>query len=111
MFGAALLDAEIMSLVGILNKTDETACKKKYESAIYLAARRGCFHDHALAQELYGAFCLRQGDTDDARYHTQRAIDIYDEWGAKRVASLLRGNHDLHRSNATTLPQQEEQQT
>jgi hypothetical protein len=94
-----------MSLVGI-NKTSEAACRKKYESAIFMAARRGCFHDHALAQELYGDFCLRQGDTEDARYHTQRAIEIYDEWGATRLASLLRFKHSSG-GLSMPLPQQQ----
>ena len=89
-----------MSLV-ILNKASEGACRKKYESAIFQAARRGCFNDHALAQELYGAFCHRQGDVDDARYHTQRAIEVYDEWGATRIASLLR---DKHSRNGISFP-------
>jgi hypothetical protein len=96
-----------MSLVGI-SKTSEAACRKKYDSAIFLAGRRGCFHDHALAQELYGAFCLRQGDTEDARYHTQRAIEIYDEWGATRVASLLRIKHSIA-GMSFPLPQQQRQ--
>jgi hypothetical protein len=90
-----------MSLVDIRKSASEIACRKKYESAIFLAARRGCFNDHALAQELYGAFCLRQGDTEDAYYHTQRAIEICDEWGATRVASLLRVKH----GSAFPLPQ------
>jgi hypothetical protein len=89
-----------MSLV-VLNKASEGACRKKYESAIFQAARRGCFNDHALAQELYGAFCQRQSDVDDARYHTQRAIEIYGEWGATRVASILR---DKHSRNGMSFP-------
>lgn len=98
-----------MSLVGSLSKASEVACKKKYESAIFMAARRGCFHDHSLAQELLGAFWLRQGDVEAACYHTQRAIQIYDEWGATRLASLLRVKHDSNTGMSFLLPHQQQE--
>jgi hypothetical protein len=102
------LDAEIMSLVG-MSKSNEAVCRKKYESAIFMAGRRGCFQDHALAQELYAAFCLRTGDTEDALYHTQRSMQIYEEWGAKRIASLRRINHGNISGMSFVLPHQQQE--
>jgi Flp pilus assembly protein TadD len=66
---------------------------KHYEAAILLAGRRGFTNDEALAHERYGEHALQLGDSDNALYHFERAIFLYQEWGANAKVVHLRSAH------------------
>ena len=81
---APLVEAEMASLDG----NNQTA-KKHYEQAIIAGGRRGFIHDHALANECFGAFFLRESDENEAAYHLRQAHALYSEWGALAKAKQL----------------------
>jgi hypothetical protein len=64
--------------------------KKHYEVAILMAARRGFTNDEAMAHERFGEHALQLGDSNDAFYHFERAIALYQEWGAHAKVVQLR---------------------
>ena len=84
----ALIDAELAGLAG-----DSHLAKKQYEVAIILAGRRGFICDKALAHERFGGHALHLGDLNDALYHFERAIALYQEWGAHAKVVKLRSVH------------------
>jgi predicted ATPase len=84
----SLLEAELAALNG-----NWIVARTKYDVAIVLAGRRGFTHEQALAHERFAETCLRQGDIDDAMYHFNKAITLYEEWGA---AAKVRHLRDMH---------------
>ena len=84
----SLIDAELADLAG-----DSHLAKKHYEVAIHLAGRRGFTNDEALAHERFGEHALHLGDLNDALYHFERAITLYQEWGAHAKVLQLRSAH------------------
>ena len=69
---------------------DSHLANKHYEVAILVAARRGFTNDKALAHERFGEHALRLGDLNDALYHFERSIVLYQEWGAHAKVVQLR---------------------
>jgi histidine kinase len=87
----ALLDAELASL-----NSEKYSAVQLYEVAVLFANRLGYVQDHALAHELYGEFLARlEGTQDvrDARLHLLEAIKLYESWGARAKADLMRKKH------------------
>ena len=84
----SLIDAELADLAG-----DSHLAKKHYEVAILVAARRGFTNVQALAHERFGEHALQLGDLNEALYHFERAITLYQEWGAHAKVSQLRSSH------------------
>ena len=72
---------------------DSGLAKKHYGVAIVWAARRGFTNVEALANERFGEHVLRLGDLNDAVYHFDRAIALYQEWGAHAKVLRLRSAH------------------
>ena len=85
----SLIDAELADLAG-----DSRLAKKHYEVAIVVAGRRGFTNDEALAHERFGEHALHLGDLNDASYHFERAIALYQEWGAHARVLQLRSAHN-----------------
>jgi tetratricopeptide (TPR) repeat protein len=81
----SLIEAELLS-----DAKNPQKANKSYETAILLAGRWGFTNDHALAHERYGEHCRRHGDLSEAKYHYDKAINLYVEWGAHAVADDLR---------------------
>ena len=80
----ALLEAEFLSL-----GKDDGAAKRMYESAINIAGRMGVTQDQALAHERLAEHCMRLSYENDARYHFDRAVELYKHWGACARTDLL----------------------
>ncbi|KAL3929618.1 MAG: hypothetical protein SGARI_004701, partial [Bacillariaceae sp.] len=80
-----LLAAEIADVEGKASKA-----KKLYESAILLAGKWTLTNYRALSHELAGESAQRLGDDEDARYHYDHAIELFEEWGAKWRANKLK---------------------
>ena len=58
-----------------------------------MAGRRGFTSDKALAHERFGEHALQLGEQDDAVYHFEQAIALYQEWGAHAKVNQLRLAH------------------
>lgn len=84
----SMMDAELAALAGDLH-----VATKHYEVAILLAGRRGFMNDRALAHERFGEYVLSRGDTSDALYHFDRAIQLYRDWGAHAMIKTLKAKH------------------
>ena len=61
----------------------------RYRQAIALAARSGFNHDHALACERLACLHLAMGDTSIAKDVLNDAINLYEDWGARKKVLLL----------------------
>lgn len=84
-----LMDAEYAALKGRLDAAD-----RYYRDAIVSATRRGHIHESAFATERYGEYLLNEGDdSEEAKHQIAKAARRYDEWGARRKATLLREKH------------------
>jgi hypothetical protein len=79
------LEAEI----GFATKKYEVAAAK-YEEAIVMAGRRGFLQDHALSNELYGQYLCSRGETAKGALHINKAISLYQEWGAHAKVDHVR---------------------
>ena len=55
--------------------------KEKYNDSISIAKRNGFVQDAALAHERAGIFFLAQDDTPWAKYHVEKSILFYKDWG------------------------------
>ena len=70
--------------------------KSKYEQAISTAKRNGLIQDAALAHERAGLFFLAQDDTSWGKYHIEKSIKLYGDWGCKaKVTHLTEKHSDL----------------
>lgn len=83
--GLALMDAQDARLAG---RVREAAAA--YARAIDGAREGGFRLDEALACQLAARFWAAQGAPAEAAAHTARAADVYEAWGATRVAADLR---------------------
>ena len=81
---AALLDAEKDVLNG-----KQLSAEKNYQSAIAMAARGGFIHDAAIANERYGQYLVSTDDENGAKFHINKSIGYYKEWGASKKVDLL----------------------
>ncbi|MHC4269755.1 MAG: GAF domain-containing protein, partial [Planctomycetota bacterium] len=79
-----LVEAELFHAKG--NQWDAF---RMYEQAIKHAEENGFIHEEAIANELAGDFCLRQGMQDLARVYIRKAIYLYDKWGANVKVKLV----------------------
>lgn len=79
-----LLDAEKAVLNG---KLDDA--KTLYKKGIVFASRAGFIQDMALLNDRYSSFLFsRQMNKEEAKYHFDKAIVFYLEWGAKSHVHL-----------------------
>ena len=54
-----------------------------YETAILLCGRRGMLNSvWAMAHQRRGEFFFRKGNLEDARHDLNKAISLYQDWGA-----------------------------
>lgn len=72
-------------------KTHEA--KAKYEVAILLSGRRGLLQDRALAHERFGEYYLELDNQHEATYQMNKAVELYEEWGALAKCHQLRGRY------------------
>lgn len=63
-----------------------------YDQAIVQARQHGFIHVEALSNELAGKFWLGMGKQEFARSYFQKALFLYDKWGAKRICNRLQEN-------------------
>lgn len=79
-----LIEAEFLTF-----KADNGDAKRMYERSIQLAGRLGITHDQALAHERLAENCQRLGYQNDAKYHFERALELFKDWGANARADIL----------------------
>ena len=79
-----ILEAEL----AVLNRKIKKA-KEKFNDAIVTSSRNGFLQDRALAHELAGAFFKAQGDDNWEKYHIDRSIACYQEWGCSEKVKRL----------------------
>jgi predicted ATPase len=60
-----------------------------YDQAIVLAGRLGLTSDQALAHERAADYALGIGDMNDAKYHYEKALVLYADWGARGKVEQL----------------------
>ncbi len=78
------LEAELAVLNGKSSKA-----KEKFNDAIVTSSRNGFLQDRALAHELAAAFFKAQGDDNWEKYHIDRSIACYEEWGCSEKVMQL----------------------
>ena len=79
-----------------VSKGDPALAKSKYDQAIATAKRNGFIQDAALAHERAGLFFLAQDDTSWGKYHIEKSIKLYGDWGCKaKVTHLTEKYSDL----------------
>ena len=81
---ALLLEAECNFAKG-----DIPRAKTAYEQSIQSAHQHKFIHEEALANELYGIFCVEAGDLYKGNELLGRARNLYEEWGAKKKADMI----------------------
>eukprot|EP01082_Thalassiosira_pseudonana_P006092 g5506.t1.1.5e174189.1.5e1746aa g5506 g5506.t1 contig2:668135-670873(+) len=64
------------------SKGEHETAKEKYLASIDSARKHRFVHEEGLAMELLGICCAASGDVDGARWHTSKAFDCYESWGA-----------------------------
>jgi hypothetical protein len=80
------LEGEMLVLKGRF-----TEAVPKFEKAIAFSTRCGFIHDSALMNERYGEFLMhRMADEERGLYHVINAHSLYEEWGARQKACMLR---------------------
>jgi hypothetical protein len=72
-----------------LSKRSKQA-KSAFEDAISICRRADFLHYTALASERYAKFLHDSGKTKEATQRMADAVDLYNRWGAKGKANLLR---------------------
>lgn len=81
-----LLRAEKCVLTG-----DNVGAASSYNKAIDLAKEHKFVHEEAIASERYGAFLLAVGDESSSMEQYDRAYNCYNNWGAARRSSDIKG--------------------
>jgi predicted ATPase len=79
-----LIEAELASL------GTQADAKEQYRIAILIASRWNLTSEQGLAHEKLADYCVRLGDLEDANFHYQRAIELYEVWGALGKTEHLR---------------------
>ena len=78
-----ILEAELAVLNG------NNKAKEEFNAAIATSSRNGFLHDRALAHELASAYFKVQGDDNWEKYHIDRSIACYQEWGCSEKVKQL----------------------
>lgn len=81
---ALLLEAECHFAKG-----DSLKAKAAYEQSIKSAHEHKFIHEEALAYELFGIFCLEEGDMCKGNELLEKAQELYDQWGAHKKADSI----------------------
>ena len=81
---ALLLEAEYNFAKG-----DSVKAKTAYEQSIQSAHVHKFIHEEALAYELFGIFCVEEGDLYKGNELLEKARELYEQWGAKMKANLI----------------------
>ena len=84
-----LLEAE-----HVVSKGKLDLAKEKYQDSISVAKRNGFVQDAALAHERAGIFFLAQDDTSWAKYHIEKSILLYKDWGCKAKIDHLSNKYE-----------------
>jgi len=79
-----LLKAEIH-----YSKGEREKAKTAYEKSIQSANEHKFIHEEALANELFGIFCVEEGDPDKGNKLLENAQQLYERWGAKKKAEVI----------------------
>lgn len=79
-----LLEAEL----NFANR-DSVKAKAAYEKSIQSAHEHKFIHEEALAYELFGIFCIEEGNLYEGNELLEKARGLYDSWGAKKKAALI----------------------
>lgn len=82
----AILDAELAALNGAKQKKVEGL----YQKACMIATRGGFVQDAAVANERFGEYLERTGESTEAGRRYEQAAQYYEEWGFPRKSRLLR---------------------
>ena len=94
---AFLLDAELQELDGKVEDARES-----FRASIGRAEERGLLHDAAKAHQRFAEHymrqitwsnCKREDNLIKAHEHMNRAIALYEDWGALAVAAKLRSKY------------------
>ena len=80
-----LLKAELY----YLNRNNDTA-ELAYLASIASAREHRFIHEEALAYELYGIFCVENGNIDKGMEQLDMALQKYIQWGALKKVEALR---------------------
>lgn len=81
---AALLEAEYHYAMG-----DSAKAKASYLESIRSAREHKFLHEEALASELFGIFCIEEGDMNQGNNALERAKALYLQWGALKKADAI----------------------
>ncbi|KAL7542869.1 hypothetical protein ACHAXR_012176 [Thalassiosira sp. AJA248-18] len=81
---ALLLEAEYHFANG-----DNAKAETAYEQSIRSAHEHKFIHEEAIANELYGIFCVERGDMYKGNEHLEIARGLYNQWGAKKKAAAI----------------------
>jgi len=97
----SLLNAEKAALTNKKNREDDV--RKQYNDAISMSTRGGYVHDTALAQERFADYLYSSvGDLQEAKYHLEKSIQRYTNWGAMGVVEHLHNKyHDVLAGSST----------
>jgi signal transduction histidine kinase len=74
-----------------------------YDRAIAAARAQGFLNIEALSTELAACFWLRDGKPDFGRIYLEKALHIYETWGAHGKVADLVAKHGLNRAGSATV--------
>jgi hypothetical protein len=90
-------EAELAALNGKLDTAEAL-----YHRSLALARRSGFIHDAAIINERYASFFLLVRKVpDEAYYQMEEACKLYEEWGCRHKADLLRREYQWIREKET----------
>ena len=92
-----LIEAEFLDVMGGAKKREEA--RARYEKGTKIAHERGAVQDEALCCQRHGEWCLRDGQSSEGKLLLERAIRLYEVWGAR---ALVRHVQDKHRNILTS---------
>lgn len=69
---------------------EQSPNKKAFDEAIKVCSRTGLSNFEAMANEGAALFFFKEGDKDWGMYYMEKALELYDDWGATGKAKLLR---------------------
>jgi len=81
---ALLLQAELHFCNG-----DSAKAEVAYTKSVQSAREHKFVHEEALAAELYGIFCVEEGNMSKGNELLEMARGLYAQWGAKKKADLI----------------------
>ena len=80
----SILEAEMHVLM-----EENHRAETKFEVAILMSTSRGFINYEALTHERYAEFLLKQNETYKAKENFEKAVKLYEEWGAGVRASAV----------------------